>query len=439
MMKAIFSIWIVCVVSTLCLAADPERPPPLTFDKHVDYLKWYDDLASKGKSDNALEVYKKLCADEAGNGGLQAPMSDAAEQFEKALKHPWNAEDFPQLKAYLDQNEQFLSQYRLAARKPHFWQTRKPGTQTWIEIILPTLAPCRNASKALIVQGWMRGDRHTDQLLANWQTILGNARQLGQEPVLIAELVCVALRSTVCRQARAAANEKIIKGKIVRQAISLLQENDPGSPSLTRAVMVEWAMALDTLQHVAPNGKLDEKQWDALRKARSEANQRAKYGPFDPQEALDKIEDYFPKLAASVKGSPSMKRMQKVKNLWESFEPTIKHDCFLSFMLPNYSRAFELVLRNEVDYRATLLVLGMHDYKNKHKEWPKTLADLKIKGLKSLRIDPYSDKDFIYKLSDKGPLLYSIGADGKDDGGRHDEKWGEGKDGGDFVFWPVQD
>ena len=36
------------------------------------------------------------------------------------------------------------------------------------------------------------------------------------------------------------------------------------------------------------------------------------------------------------------------------------------------------------------------------------------------------------------PLLYAVASGGKDDGGRHDKKWGEGDTGGDFVFRPHQ-
>ena len=83
--------------------------------------------------------------------------------------------------------------------------------------------------------------------------------------------------------------------------------------------------------------------------------------------------------------------------------------------------------------------MAIHVYKLKERKWPAKLEDLAIEDLKTLRIDPYSDKDFVYKLTKDGPLLYSIASDGKDDGGRHDPKWGESSEGGDYVFWPVQD
>lgn len=48
--------------------------------------------------------------------------------------------------------------------------------------------------------------------------------------------------------------------------------------------------------------------------------------------------------------------------------------------------------------------------------------------------DPFSGKDFGYRKQGKSFLLYSVGVNLQDDGGKHDPLWE--KD--DFVFWPVQ-
>jgi hypothetical protein len=84
-----------------------------------------------------------------------------------------------------------------------------------------------------------------------------------------------------------------------------------------------------------------------------------------------------------------------------------------------------------------LLALAVNAYQAKHGTWPTGLDELEVKGLDELRKDPFSDKDFVYQLKGGKPLLYCVGADGKDDGGRHDWKWGESGD-GDYVFWPHQ-
>ena len=61
--------------------------------------------------------------------------------------------------------------------------------------------------------------------------------------------------------------------------------------------------------------------------------------------------------------------------------------------------------------------------------------------MEKLPMDPYSDGTLVYKKTDDGFLLYSLGENLCDDGGqvfRDDEgkikKWASE---GDWVFWPV--
>jgi len=70
------------------------------------------------------------------------------------------------------------------------------------------------------------------------------------------------------------------------------------------------------------------------------------------------------------------------------------------------------------------------------------LQELVKRGyLTELPMDPYSDKPLVYKKTDDGFLLYSVGVNFKDDSGqiaRDDEgKIREYADEGDWVFWPV--
>ena len=57
--------------------------------------------------------------------------------------------------------------------------------------------------------------------------------------------------------------------------------------------------------------------------------------------------------------------------------------------------------------------------------------------IEELPMDPYSDRPLVYKRMDGDFILYSLGADFDDDGGIS-SKWGEGEQGGDHLFWPVE-
>ena len=65
-----------------------------------------------------------------------------------------------------------------------------------------------------------------------------------------------------------------------------------------------------------------------------------------------------------------------------------------------------------------------------------------VKGLlKEVPIDPFSDKPLVYRKTDDGFILYSVGFDLID----NDGQFGTGSDGkpqnscanGDYIFWPM--
>ncbi len=61
--------------------------------------------------------------------------------------------------------------------------------------------------------------------------------------------------------------------------------------------------------------------------------------------------------------------------------------------------------------------------------------------MKKLPMDPYSDGPLVYRKTESGFLLYSLGINLTDDGGKlgigRDSKPRMWMDNGDWIFWPV--
>jgi hypothetical protein len=66
----------------------------------------------------------------------------------------------------------------------------------------------------------------------------------------------------------------------------------------------------------------------------------------------------------------------------------------------------------------TQVFLALQAYKARYGGYPASIKELESKLGWKLPKDPFSEKDFIYKRQTKGFLLYSVGPDMKDDGGR---------------------
>jgi hypothetical protein len=102
----------------------------------------------------------------------------------------------------------------------------------------------------------------------------------------------------------------------------------------------------------------------------------------------------------------------------------------------------ELGWRSYTMHNAAIVTLAAMRYKVDHGAFPADLNKLVKAGyLKELPMDPYSDKSLVYKKTSDDFILYSVGTNFKDDGGK--VVYGEGgnpklySDEDDFVFWPV--
>lgn len=85
---------------------------------------------------------------------------------------------------------------------------------------------------------------------------------------------------------------------------------------------------------------------------------------------------------------------------------------------PAYSRLRALADSGQAKVNGSRIFLALLAYRNQFNQYPESLVELNVKfGSHLLLLDPMSGKRFVYKLQDKGFLLYSIGPNLKDDGG----------------------
>lgn len=116
----------------------------------------------------------------------------------------------------------------------------------------------------------------------------------------------------------------------------------------------------------------------------------------------------------------------------------------LYHLMPALERISELVYQGKALHQALITISAVQRWRLEKNEYPENLNELIDAGyLKELPMDPYSDKPLIYKKTEDSFVLYSLGGNFKDDGGKLFERdgkvqqWGIGVRGGDAVFWPV--
>ncbi|MBE0545150.1 MAG: hypothetical protein IH623_27750 [Verrucomicrobia bacterium] len=87
-------------------------------------------------------------------------------------------------------------------------------------------------------------------------------------------------------------------------------------------------------------------------------------------------------------------------------------------LLPNYARAFRTVVRHDTQRRLTITAIALKRYHLQHRGFPAELNELVPAFLTAVPNDLMSGQSLRYRRNPDGTFtLYSVGEDGKDDGG----------------------
>jgi len=91
---------------------------------------------------------------------------------------------------------------------------------------------------------------------------------------------------------------------------------------------------------------------------------------------------------------------------------------FSANVMPSYARAFDTTIRNETERRLTVTAIALKRFHLRHGRHPETLAELVPQFLSAVPVDPWSGQPLCYHQNADGSFtLYSVGEDGRDDGG----------------------
>ena len=129
--------------------------------------------------------------------------------------------------------------------------------------------------------------------------------------------------------------------------------------------------------------------------------------------------------------SPSARREMSI--LLKSRDPVGRS---FAFSMGSGQYAHSRYVFRIADLRATRIVLAVVMFKRDEGRLPQTLDELVPKYLPSVPEDPFDRKPMKYRLDEDGSwVVYSVGSDGKDDGGIQDQdKWGHP----DLIFGPKE-
>lgn len=159
----------------------------------------------------------------------------------------------------------------------------------------------------------------------------------------------------------------------------------------------------------------------------------------DRQEVVVNIDKYFGRFAEILTETPWELRDETIDDqLWNEVNIT---PLVLKIQTPALERVGQIAWRLKSGREALLTVLAVKRYEKEKGGYPAGLDELvEADYLKKLPMDPYSDGPLVYRRTESGFLLYSLGTNLTDEGGELGLSGGKPKmwmNNGDWIFWPV--
>ncbi|MDD3925498.1 MAG: hypothetical protein PHT33_02450 [bacterium] len=145
-------------------------------------------------------------------------------------------------------------------------------------------------------------------------------------------------------------------------------------------------------------------------------------------------------LAAKLMSRPYYEVSEAANHLDEDSNGGAK--IFRAGMFISGWRAFyDCEVMHDVRMQGFEISLALKAYKSSHGSYPITLDVLVPELMRSLPVDPFTGHNFRYQRQGKGFILYSLGANQKDDGGKEDKtrNMGDDKSHRDDIAWSCRD
>ena len=76
------------------------------------------------------------------------------------------------------------------------------------------------------------------------------------------------------------------------------------------------------------------------------------------------------------------------------------------------------VVATQARLRSTTVAVAVERFRQRHHRWPENLAELSPALLERVPADPYDGKPIRYRKLDDGVVIYTVGPDGADNGGK---------------------
>lgn len=353
------------------------------------------------------------------------------------------------LARWLADNEAALEVVRQAAARPRYYLPLVSFSDPplLLDCLFPNSAKLREVAKALCLRARLRCRQ--GRLSAAWDDVLTVhrlSRLVQQESLLISQLVAVAIDSLACDAGRRLATRGAADADQAQAALKDLQAL-PALRDIVDAIdrgerffMCDATMMLSrgTVSLEGMSGGVAQKP---SRMERVFAN-------LDWNEVLRINNRWYDEMVRAMRMPRSAQREQAMgelhRKLIESMKletagavrivlyrlggwPTRKllsrqiANLLMALLMPALERAVDIHQRGLMGLEVEKTALALACHKARHGRWPARLDDLVGESIQKVPTDVFTGQPLVYRIEGDGYVLYSVGINGRDDGGLNDD------------------
>jgi hypothetical protein len=296
----------------------------------------------------------------------------------------------------------------------------------YLQLKTPHLSPLREGAKLLSLEAIMHAEEGDPATAADSvRSGIGLANSLTTEPYLISQLVRSICYHFACLGLNRSLNRVVLPDQELASLATALPQDD-GAQGIRLSLIAERALALDWFSGLGPNIP------DLLLAVSGEPIEwgtgyrvpgyylylyyyTTGFTDLDMLRYMDLMDDYV-----RISERPAEERFLLIKPV-EARIQSLPRRCWVSRMLTDaLGTAVIKNLRYVAEIRTARAALEVERFRLATGHLPETLTELSPTVMKTTLLDPFDGQPLRYKKLPKGYVVYSVGEDGKDDGG--DEK-----------------
>ncbi|MDY3561274.1 hypothetical protein R5W23_002549 [Gemmata sp. JC673] len=380
------------------------------------------------------------------------------DQQARAASRAWSAKELPRVADWLALNEKPLAVVIEATRRPAYFNplvsNRKDDISSIMGCLIPSTQSGRALAQALVARALLRA--HEGKLDAAWVDLIACHRlglHLMHGGTFIESLVGIAVRAIAANATLAYLEHTDLTSQQLLAKLKELQDLPAAPPAADVVDLGERLNALDVLQmvrsgkdgpdHPTPEGAqaLDMIEWEpAFRKMNAAFDQMVAAMRLTDRAAREKqlnaVGTDLDEVARKNRDLNILQKWARANNPGKFVGKEIG-DVLSALVMPGLQKCQWSFDRATQTDRNLQLAFALAAYRKDTGRYPAKLADLAPKYMAAVPDDLFTGKPLTYQPAEKGYFFYSVGENGKDDGGRGRDDEPRGDDLGVRVPLPA--